>query len=165
MTRFYIRAGFQRFIGIGLKRNFLAAAQAFIGRYDDVRIAICNAVAQTVGREAGENHGMYRADAGACEHRVGGFGDHRQIDSDAVAFFDATGLQHIGKAADIFVQFAVGNRALLGRAIAFPDDRGLFRRAHRQMAVDTIGAGVQNVHLRTSRIRTSPSKLVFFTFV
>ena len=46
-------------------------------------------------------------------------------------------LQHIGEAADLLVQFRVGDVPRDGRIVAFPDDRGLIG-ALRQMPVDAI---------------------------
>ena len=67
-------------------------------------VAILDAAGQAVGREAAEHHRMHRADAGAGQHGIGRFRDHRQIDGDAVALLDAVRLQHIGEAADLRVQ-------------------------------------------------------------
>jgi hypothetical protein len=50
-----------------------------------------------------------RADARAGQHGVGRLRDHRQVDGDAVALLDAVRLQHVGEAADLVVQFAIGD--------------------------------------------------------
>ena len=67
-------------------------------------------------------HGAYSC---AGQHGVGGFRDHRHIDRDAIAFFDAAGLKQIGEAADFLMQLGIGDVFLLGRAVALPNDRGL----------------------------------------
>ena len=136
------RAALQRFVGVGLQRHLLAAAQAFVGRDHAVGVAILDAAHQALRREAAEHHGMDGADAGAGQHGIGRLGDHRHVDGDAVALLDATGLQHIGEAADILMHLGVGDVLLLVRAVAFPDDRGLVA-AGGEMAVDAIDADVE----------------------
>ena len=89
---------------------------------------------------------MHRADARAGQHRVSRFGDHRQIDGDAVAFLHAVRLQHIGEAADLVMQFLIGDGAALRGIVALPDDRGLLG-ALGQMAVDAIGRHIQRAVL------------------
>jgi len=80
---------------------------------------------------------MNRSDAGAGQHRIGCLWHHGHIDTDAVAFFGATGLQCVGKFADVLMQFAVSNQLRLIGLVAFPDDGGLFAPSF-QMTVDTI---------------------------
>ena len=92
---------------------------------------------------------MDRADARAGEHRVGRLGDHRHVDGDAVALLDAVRLQHIGEAADILVQLAIGDVLALARVVALPQDRGLVG-ARRQMPVDAVVGGVERAVLDTS---------------
>ena len=67
-----------------------------------------------------------RADARAGEHRHGRFGNHRQVDRDAVALAHAEVAQRVGEPADARVQFAIAD-ALGGqrRVVAFEDQRGL----------------------------------------
>ena len=85
----------QRFVDVGLQRNLLAAAHAFVGRDHDARRAVLDAALERLGREAAEHDGVHRADACAREHRDRGFGNHRHVDRDAVAFLDAEALQRI----------------------------------------------------------------------
>ena len=54
-----------------------------------------------------------------------------------VTFLDAHLLEHIGKAADGAMQLLVGHRRVIGRVIAFPDQRDLIP-AGRQMPVNAI---------------------------
>ena len=98
-----------RRVGIGLQRHFAAAAQPFVGRDDDVRLAILDAAGERVRREAAEHHGMDGADARAGEHGVGRFRNHRQVDGDAIAFLDVAVAQDIGEAADLVVQLLIGD--------------------------------------------------------
>ena len=114
-----------RRVGIGLQRHLAAAAQAFVGRDDDVRLAILDAAGERIRREAAEHHGMDGADARAGQHGVGRFRNHRQIDGDAVAFLDVAVAQDIGEAADLVVQLLIGDVLGIFRIVAFPDDGGL----------------------------------------
>ncbi len=52
---------------------------------------------------------MHRADAGAGEHRIGRFRDHRYVDGDAITLLDAVLLQHIRHAADMLVELVIGD--------------------------------------------------------
>ena len=99
----------QGLVGIGLERNLAAAAQAFVGRDQEARLAVLDAAGERVRREAAEHHRMDGADARAGEHGVSRFRDHRQVDGDPVAALDAVRLQHIGEAADLLVQLAIGD--------------------------------------------------------
>ena len=126
-----------RRVGVGLERHLAAAAQAFVGGDDDVGLAILDAAGERVRREAAEHHGMHRADARAGEHGVGRLRDHRHIDGDAVAFLDVAVAQHIGEAADLIVQFLVGDFLGFLGVVAFPDDGGLVA-ARVQMPVDAV---------------------------
>ncbi len=86
---------------------------------------------------------MDRADTGAGEHGKGRFGNHREVDGDAVALFDALSLEHVGEAAHFAVQLGIGEAArFLGGIIGFPDDRDLIA-ARGEMAVDAVGGDVQ----------------------
>ncbi len=85
---------------------------------------------------------MNRADAGAGQHRDGRFRHHWHIDSNHITFFDALGQQNVGKAADIAVQFAVGNMFALGCVVAFPDD-GRLIAALGKMTIQAVGGEVQ----------------------
>ena len=94
----------QREIDVRLERDALAAAQAFIGGDDDARAAVRDAPGQRIGGEAAEHDGMNRADARAREHRDRRFGNHRQIDRDAIALLHAERLQRIRALAYALVQ-------------------------------------------------------------
>ena len=120
-----IGAALQGRIGIGLQRHLAAAAQPFVCRDQTGRVAVDDPVLQAVRREAAEHDRVDCADPRAGEHGIGGFGDHRHVDRDAVALLHAARLQHIGQAADFFVCLAIGDCGALARVVAFPDDRGL----------------------------------------
>ena len=53
------------FIDIGFQRHALAAAQAFVRRDDEAAVAIADAAGEGIGREAGKDDRMDRADARA----------------------------------------------------------------------------------------------------
>ena len=89
---------------------------------------------------------MHSADARAGQHRISRFRDHRQIDRDTVALLNAVLLQHIGEAADILMQFAIGDLLVDIGIVAFPDDRNLITTA-LQVAVDTVIGNVGNAVL------------------
>ena len=86
---------------------------------------------------------MHRTDARAGEHGDGGVDHHRHVDSDAVALLDAIGLEHVGEAADLLVQLAVGHLAVGAWGVAFPEDRDLVA-ARGEMPIDAVGGDVQN---------------------
>ncbi len=100
-------------------------------------LGVVDAAGDRVGREAAEHHRVNRAETRAGEHRIGGFGDHRQIDGDAVALLDAMEMQDVGEAIHLVGELGVGDVAGLVGIVAFPDDRGLVG-ALGQMPVDAI---------------------------
>jgi hypothetical protein len=110
-------------------------------------VAVVDPVGERVGREAGENDGMDRADPRAGQHRVGGFGDHREVQDDPVAATDAQLLQDIGETADLGVQLLVGDvlRGFLG-IVGLEDDRGLVA-ALGQVPVDAVRGHVERAVL------------------
>ena len=112
-------------VGIRLQRNLAAAADALVGGDDHARTRVLDAAGQRVRRKAAEHHRVDRPDARAGEHRHRHFGDHRQIDGDAVALLDAARLQHIGEAADLGMQLAIGDLLVVLGIVALPDDRCL----------------------------------------
>jgi len=134
----------QRGIDIGLERHRLARATTLVSGHDQAGIAIDDAPGQRFGGKSAEHDAVNRADPGAGEQGEGGFGDHRQIEGDAVALPGASGFEHIGQAAHLFMHLCIAVAARLRiRRIGFPDDRGLIA-ARRQMAVDAVGADVQH---------------------
>jgi hypothetical protein len=89
---------------------------------------------------------VHGADPRAGQHGVGRLGDHRQVDGDAVALLDAVLLQHIGEAADMLVQFVVGDLLVVIRVVAFPDDGDLVA-ALLQVPVDAVVGDVEDAVL------------------
>ena len=121
-----------------LQRHHLAAAQPLVGR--DHHLATRQPrmrLLEAVGREAAEHHRMDGADPRTGQHGIGRLGDHRHVDRDAVALPDAARLQHVGEAADLLVQFAIGDLARFRRIVALPDDRDLVA-ARGEVPVDAV---------------------------
>ena len=95
----------------------------------DVRILLVDtdevvpSIAQRLGREAAEHHGVRGADARAGQHGHRRLGDHRHVDGDAIARHHAQALERVGELAGERVQLAIGDLALLaGLASRFCHD-------------------------------------------
>ena len=86
---------------------------------------------------------MHGTDAGAGQHGVKRFGDHRHVERHAVALGNTDLLQLVGHAADMIVQLAIGDRGMKTGIIAFPDQRDIIT-ALGEMAVDAIVGDVEN---------------------
>ncbi len=86
---------------------------------------------------------MDGANARAGQHGEAGFQNHRHIDRNAVAFLDAMGFQDIGKAADLAMEFTIGQLFRRARTIRFPDDR-CFVAACFEVTVQAVFCDVQN---------------------
>ena len=129
-------------VGIHFQGDGFAAAYAFIGGDDGTGTGILNAIFQGFRGEAAKHDGVNGADAGAGQHGVGGFGNHRHVDHHAIAFFNATAFQHITEFADFLEQLLVGNVLVLIRLITFPDN-GRLVGPFWQMAIDTVVAYVE----------------------
>ncbi len=134
-------------VGIGLEVGLAPAARRGIGGDDHLGAAVIDAVGQRIGRETGENDGMDGPDPRAGQHRIGGLGDHRQIDHDPVAPHDALAQQHVRHPVHVFGQLPVGDvPGVVLRIVGLEDDRGLLA-ALVQMPVDAIHADIQNAVL------------------
>ena len=149
-------------VGVGLERNPLAAAQAFIGGDDEGRVAVDDAAGQRIRREAAEHDRMDRADAARRRawHRPAR--DHRHVDRDAIALPDAVLLQHVGEAADVLVELAVGDLPIVIGIVALPDDRRLVAPL-LQVPVDAVVGDVEHAVLEPFD-RDLAGKEVFLTF-
>ena len=80
-----------------------AALHAVAGDHADGS-GVLDAVGQAARGEAGKDHAVHRADAGAGQHRHGELRHHGQIERHAVALLHPAQLEHIGKAANAAVQ-------------------------------------------------------------
>ena len=120
-TGFHRRGFGQGDVGIGLQRYRAGRPQPLVRCDDVIRLAIQDAVAERVGAETAEHHRMHRADPGAGQHGDGKFQDHGQIDGDPVALFDPHFFQHVGEAAYLPVQFAIGQGLADFGVVGLPD--------------------------------------------
>ena len=80
---------------------------------------------------------MHRADTGAGQHGIGGLRNHRQVNRDSVAGFDAVVFQHVGEFGNVVVQVVIGDVFGLGRVITLPDD-GRLVAALGKVTVNTV---------------------------
>jgi hypothetical protein len=133
----------ERGIDIGLQRDLLATAQAFIGGDDQFAGAVADAIGNRVRREPAEHHRVDRTDARTGQHGHGRIDNHRQIDGDAVALLHAEAAQRIAEPAGALVQRAIGD--VLGRrvrAVRFEQQGGLVATRF-QLAVQAVHAGIE----------------------
>ena len=96
-----VRTMQQRGIGVGFQRGAATTAGGGVGGDDNFGFGVVDPVGKRIGRETCKYDRMDRADAGACQHGIGRFGDHRQIDDNAVTFANALGPQDIGHAVHL----------------------------------------------------------------
>ena len=129
------------FIDDGLEGQFLAAAQLVVGRDHRHSAGVLNALLQALGRKAAEHHRVRGANAGAGLHGHHAFDCHGHVDDDAVALFHAHAFEHVGKLADLGVQFFVSDVGHLA-VITFKDDGFLLLGGCAQMAVQAVVRGV-----------------------
>ena len=145
----------ERFVGDALQLHDVAAAIAAVGRDEQPRLLVVDAVAQRLGAEAAEDHAVHGADARAGQHRDGQLGDERQVDRDAIALPDAERLEHVGELADLAIELPVGDGAAIA-GLAFPDDRGLVAPPAADVPVQAVDAGVQLAADEPLRVRRLP---------
>jgi len=113
------------------------------GRRDDqLRSRVVDARRQFVRGKAAEHHRMHRADAGAGQHRYGGFRHHRHIDDDAVALADTLVAQHRGQRHHLALELGIGELADGAGDRAVVDERDLVGASARYVTIDGIEAGV-----------------------
>ena len=137
-----IRAGCERLVCVGFERYVLAAAHTFIGGDQCLAIGIQYAVLERFGRESPEYDRVHRADAGARQHRVGRFRDHRHVDTHAITLAHTARFQGVGQTADLRFQFAIRDVLAIGGIIPFPDECGLLG-AFWYVSVNAVVADVQ----------------------
>ncbi len=105
--------------------------------------------------EATEHDSERRADARAGEHRGGELGDHRHVDRDAVALFDAELLERVRAAAGHVQQVLVGD-GLRVAGLAFPVIGDLCPAAGLHVPVETVLGDVQLTAEEPLRVRSLP---------
>jgi hypothetical protein len=94
---------------------------------------------------------VHGTNARAGQHGVSRFRDHRQINGDAIALFDAVLLHHVSKALHALIELAVGDLFALIWIVALPDDGNLISTAG-EMAVYAIGGDVEAAILEPADI-------------
>src|SRR5262249_22055036 len=101
--------------------------------------------------------GVRHPEASAGEHGDGQLRDHRHVEGDAVAGFQALALEDVGELADLVVQLLVGEAALIAR-VAFPEDGGLVAARPGQAAVEAVVRDVELAADKPLRMRLLPVK-------
>ena len=131
----------ERLVGRRLEIDDLAAAPAAIGRDQQRRAGILDAVLERQRGETAEHDRVNRADARAGVHGDDRFGRHRHVDDDAVARLHAERRERIRESADVGVQLAVRHVAHVAR-LADEGDRGLVA-ALLEMNVEAVVGDVE----------------------
>jgi len=85
---------------------------------------------------------MNCADARTSQHGNRSFGNHRHVESDAIAFFCSKRFQRVCERANAVVKFAVRYRLIAIRVVAFPDYCGVISFRF-EVSVNTVVADVQ----------------------
>ncbi len=98
-----------------LSGSFCAAPPAVVGGDDRDALRVVDAIDDRIGREAAEDHRVRGTDARAREHRDRQFRNHRHVDRDAIAFFDAELAQAVRELADVVEQLFVGDGPAIAR--------------------------------------------------
>src|SRR5215510_13289913 len=86
---------------------------------------------------------MDGADARASEHGVSRFRNHGQVNGDAIAALDAVRFEHVGEAADLSVQLAIGDVARLMRWRERPPHGGDLLAALKERWNETVRIPVE----------------------
>jgi len=113
-----------RLVGDALERDRPGAAQALVGGDQHPGSGIDDPVAQGLGAEAGEDHRVHRADAGAGQHADREVRHHRQVQADPVALLHPQVAQQVGGAADPLAQLRPADALVLAGLVAGPEDGG-----------------------------------------
>ena len=128
----------ERVVEHRLHRHGLAAAPAAVGGDHRLRAAVAQSSRQRLRPETREQRHQDRAELQHREERDIGLGQVRHVQADDVAAAEAERAQPAGEAADLGIEFAIAETALLGRVLAFPDQEGLFPDRAAAMAVEAI---------------------------
>jgi hypothetical protein len=129
-------------VDVLLEGHGTAAAQSFIGGDDDGGAGVYDATGQGLGRETAKDDGVNCADTGTGQHGHGRFRHHGHVETGHIAAFDPLGFEHVGKLAHFTMQLAIGQLAILGRIVPFPDD-GDFVATLGQVPVQAVGGDVE----------------------
>ena len=138
------RAFSEGLVDDGLEAEPLGAALHAVAGDDAHRTGVLDAVGKAAGGEAGEDHAVHRANAGASEDRHGQFRHHGQVQRHPVALLHPARLEHVGQAAYAVQQLGVGDRdRRVGRIVGLPQDGGAVAVARGHMAVEAVGGDVE----------------------
>ena len=130
-------------IGGFLQRRGLAAPELPVGGDQDFGLGVIDAGAERGGGEPGEDHAVQDAQACAGQHRHHGFGDHRQVDRDAVAGHQTQIRQGVGGFAHLGQEIAVGQGAVVADPLALPMDGDPVAVARFDVAVHAVVGDVE----------------------
>ncbi len=129
-------------VGVGLEGDGGRPPPPAVGRDQDLRGSVVDAVAEGVGREPAEDHAVGGTDAGAGEHGHRQLGDHRQVDVDPVALADTQRLEDVGEPAHLVGQLGVGDGAGV-TGLALPVVGDLVAPPGSHVAVEAVGGRVE----------------------
>src|SRR5438552_2546774 len=131
-------------IGVAFVIDPLSVAIVAVSVDKDAAAGIGGAEAAGFAAEAAEDDGMNNAEAGAGEHGDGKLGNHRHVNGDAVAGFEAAEIaEHGGGFVYANVKLAIGED-LRGFVFGFRDeDEGGFVFVLGEMAIDAVVGGVE----------------------
>ena len=153
----------QRLVHVVLQGNDVSAPKAPVGRDDEVRFGVLDAVGDGLAAESAEDDRVRRAEPRAGEDRDDRLGHHRHVDGDAVALLHAQGLQTVGKPAHVVAKLPVGDAvdrpaaarpAALG--LAFPQDRRLVAAPALHLQVEAVVGKVGLAADEPLRVRRFP---------
>ena len=85
---------------------------------------------------------MNRADSGAGQHGKGRLWDHGHVKAHAIAFFDPKVPQHIGKSADLSLEFLIRKSLTLVGLVTLPDNSSLICSVG-QVSVNTVHRNIE----------------------
>ena len=136
------RSRLQRFVGIALQGNYLAAAIAGVRGDEHLHLGIVDPVAQRFGGEPAEHDRVDGADARAGEHRDRRFRYERQVDRHAIPFANPQLLEDVGELRHLAVKIPVRERPPVTR-LSFPDERRLVSPRSPDVAVHAVGGDVE----------------------
>ena len=129
-------------VGIALEWHHLTATEAAVSGDQHTTLRVVDAIAQRFGAESAEHHAVNGTDARAGQHRDRGFGNHRQIDRDAISLLHAEASQDVRELADFNEELPVRQCALIAR-FPFEDDGGFVAPCRAHMPVETVGRHVE----------------------
>ena len=135
----FVESGIDHGLVFDLPRRFDAAG----GRHDGLRLEVVDAHCEFAGGEPAEDNRVDRTNARTGEHCDNRLRDHRHVDDDAVALFDALVLQHFGEPGRGVRQFAVADLLLGVGDGGVVDECGVLTPAGFDVAVKRVVADVE----------------------